>query len=78
MTAFSARGRYLWRRSTGSYVYSSPAVADGRVFFGSTSYDGKAAFRPAPVNWRNRPQDVDQIAQVVRELAAKLAPATSS
>jgi glutamate/tyrosine decarboxylase-like PLP-dependent enzyme len=53
-------------------------LEDGRVFFGSTSYDGKAAFRPAPVNWRNRPQDVDQIAQVVRELAAKLAPATSS
>jgi glutamate/tyrosine decarboxylase-like PLP-dependent enzyme len=49
-------------------------LEDGRVFFGSTSYDGKAAFRPAPVNWRNRPQDVDQIAEVVRELAAKLAP----
>jgi outer membrane protein assembly factor BamB len=38
LTAFSTRGRYLWRRSTGSYVYSSPAVADGRVFFGS--YNG--------------------------------------
>ena len=38
LTAFSTRGRYLWRRSTGSYVYSSPAVANGRVFFGS--YNG--------------------------------------
>jgi outer membrane protein assembly factor BamB len=38
MTAFSTRGRYLWRVSTGSYVYSSPAVSDGRVFFGS--YNG--------------------------------------
>jgi glutamate/tyrosine decarboxylase-like PLP-dependent enzyme len=53
-------------------------IEDGRVFFGSTSYDGKVAFRPAPVNWRNRPEDVDLIAQVVRELAAKLAPAYSS
>jgi outer membrane protein assembly factor BamB len=38
LTAFSTRGRFLWRRSTGSYVYSSPAVAHGRVFFGS--YNG--------------------------------------
>src|SRR3954447_6598036 len=38
LTAFSTSGRYLWRRSTGSYVYSSPAVAQGRVFFGS--YNG--------------------------------------
>ena len=38
LTAFSTSGRYLWRRSTGSYVYSSPAVAAGRVFFGS--YNG--------------------------------------
>jgi glutamate/tyrosine decarboxylase-like PLP-dependent enzyme len=53
-------------------------IEDGRVFFGSTSYDGMFAFRPAPVNWRNRPEDVDLIAQVVQELAAKLAPAHSS
>jgi outer membrane protein assembly factor BamB len=38
MTAFSVGGARLWTRSTGSYVYSSPAVADGRVFFGS--YNG--------------------------------------
>jgi glutamate/tyrosine decarboxylase-like PLP-dependent enzyme len=45
-------------------------IEDGRVFFGSTSYDGKVAFRPAPVNWRNRPEDIDLIARVVQELAA--------
>jgi glutamate/tyrosine decarboxylase-like PLP-dependent enzyme len=49
-------------------------IEDGRVFFGSTVYDGKVAFRPAPVNWRNRPEDVEQIAEVVEELAGKLAP----
>jgi glutamate/tyrosine decarboxylase-like PLP-dependent enzyme len=52
-------------------------IEDGRVFFGSTVYDGKVAFRPAPVNWRNRPQDVDLIAEVVQELAGKLAPELS-
>ena len=36
--AFSTRGRRLWRVSTGSYVYSSPAVADGVVCFGA--YNG--------------------------------------
>ena len=50
-------------------------IEDGRVFFGSTTYDGKVAFRPAPVNWRNRPEDIDLIAQVVQELSGELAPA---
>jgi outer membrane protein assembly factor BamB len=38
LTAFTTSGRYLWRRSTGAYVYSSPAVAKGRVYVGS--YNG--------------------------------------
>src|SRR5207244_3684665 len=36
--AFSTRGRRLWSVSTGSYVYSTPAVADGVVCFGA--YNG--------------------------------------
>jgi outer membrane protein assembly factor BamB len=36
--AFSTSGRRLWRLSTGSYVYSSPAVAQGVVCFGA--YNG--------------------------------------
>jgi glutamate/tyrosine decarboxylase-like PLP-dependent enzyme len=48
------------------------AILDGRVFFGTTEYDGKAAFRPAPVNWRNRVEDVDLIVDVVRELGERL------
>jgi glutamate/tyrosine decarboxylase-like PLP-dependent enzyme len=47
------------------------AILDGRVFFGTTEYDGKVAFRPAPVNWRNREEDVDLIADVVLELGAR-------
>jgi outer membrane protein assembly factor BamB len=34
-TAFSTSGRRLWRIPTGTYVYSSPAVADGVVCFGA-------------------------------------------
>jgi outer membrane protein assembly factor BamB len=37
-SAFSTSGRRLWQVSTGSYVYSSPAVADGVVCFGA--YNG--------------------------------------
>jgi glutamate/tyrosine decarboxylase-like PLP-dependent enzyme len=44
------------------------SILDGRVFFGTTEYEGKVAFRPAPVNWRNRTEDVDLIVDVVREL----------
>ena len=47
-------------------------IEDGRVFFGSTEYVGKVAFRPAPVNWRNRPEDVELVADVVSELGARL------
>ena len=36
--AFSTSGRRLWQIPTGSYVYSSPAVADGVVCFGA--YNG--------------------------------------
>lgn len=45
---------------------------DGRVYFGTTDYAGKVAFRPAIVNWRTREKDVDMIVDVVRELGAKL------
>jgi glutamate/tyrosine decarboxylase-like PLP-dependent enzyme len=46
-------------------------LEDGRVFFGTTRYDGKAAFRPAIVNWRTGEQDVDLIVDVLLELAAR-------
>jgi glutamate/tyrosine decarboxylase-like PLP-dependent enzyme len=45
---------------------------DGRVYFGTTVYGGKVAFRPAIVNWRTRPEDVDLIVPTVLELGASL------
>ncbi|HXV58613.1 MAG TPA: aspartate aminotransferase family protein [Gaiellaceae bacterium] len=48
-------------------------LADGRVYVGTTSFDGKTALRPAIVNWRTREEDVDLLADVVRELGAALA-----
>ena len=47
-------------------------LSDGRVYVGSTRYDGKVAFRPAIVNWRTRQEDVDLIVEVVRELGSTL------
>ena len=38
LTAFSTSGSRLWSLGTGSYVYSSPAVWNGRVYIGS--YNG--------------------------------------
>ena len=46
-------------------------LADGRVYVGTTSFGGKVAFRPAIVNWRTRPSDVDLFVEVVRELGAR-------
>jgi glutamate/tyrosine decarboxylase-like PLP-dependent enzyme len=49
-------------------------LEDGRVYFGTTVYGGKVAFRPAIVNWRTRPEDVDLIVPIVLELGASLVP----
>jgi glutamate/tyrosine decarboxylase-like PLP-dependent enzyme len=47
-------------------------LADGRVYVGTTSFAGQAAFRPAIVNWRTREGDVDLMVDVVRELGSRL------
>ncbi|HEY0493235.1 MAG TPA: pyridoxal-dependent decarboxylase [Candidatus Dormibacteraeota bacterium] len=43
-------------------------IADGRVYFGTTVYGGKVAFRPAISNYRSTESDVDLILSVTREL----------
>ena len=45
---------------------------DGRVYFGTTVYAGKVAFRPAISNWRTREEDVDLILPISRELGGRL------
>lgn len=47
-------------------------LADGRVYVGTTRYEARVAFRPAIVNWRTGPEDVDLLVEVVRELGAQL------
>ena len=47
-------------------------LEDGRVYFGTTTYAGRVAFRPAIVNWRTTEKDVDLIVELVRELGAEL------
>ncbi|MGH2973700.1 MAG: pyridoxal phosphate-dependent decarboxylase family protein [Solirubrobacterales bacterium] len=43
-------------------------LRDGRVFAGTTIYDGKVAFRPAIVNWSTERGDVDLLVNVLLEL----------
>jgi glutamate/tyrosine decarboxylase-like PLP-dependent enzyme len=47
-------------------------VEDGRVYAGTTTYDGRVALRPAIVNWRTSERDVDALVDVVLELGARL------
>jgi glutamate/tyrosine decarboxylase-like PLP-dependent enzyme len=47
-------------------------LEDGRFYAGTTEYDGKVALRPAIVNWRTGPAEIDQFVDVVRELANSL------
>lgn len=43
-------------------------LRDGRVFAGTTTYEGKVALRPAIVNWRTQQADVDLLVDVLLEL----------
>jgi glutamate/tyrosine decarboxylase-like PLP-dependent enzyme len=51
-------------------------LQDGRVFVGTTRYGGRVAFRPTIVNWRTRPEDVDLLVDVIRELGRGLVGGT--
>ena len=46
-------------------------LADGRVYVGTTRYEGRVAFRPAIVNWRTTATDVELVADVVVELGER-------
>ena len=43
-------------------------LRDGRVFCGTTVYDGRVAFRPAIVNWQTTEADVESLLDVLAEL----------
>jgi glutamate/tyrosine decarboxylase-like PLP-dependent enzyme len=47
---------------------------DGRVYAGTTVFEGKVAFRPAIVNWQTRDEDVDLLVDVLLELGERLYP----
>ena len=47
-------------------------LEDGRVFAGTTLFEGRVAFRPAIVNWQTQAEDVDELVDVLLELAARL------
>jgi glutamate/tyrosine decarboxylase-like PLP-dependent enzyme len=46
-------------------------LRDGRVFAGTTIYEGRVAFRPAIVNWQTTEEDVDLLVDVILELLAE-------
>ena len=45
---------------------------DGRVYAGTTVFDGKVALRPAIANWRTTDEDVELLIRVVSELGSRL------
>lgn len=47
-------------------------LRDGRVYLGTTQYAGQTALRPAIVNWRTRPADVDLAIAAVCDLGAQV------
>ena len=44
-------------------------LADGRFLVGTSKIGSDTIFRPAFSNWRTREEDVDELADVVLELA---------
>jgi len=49
-------------------------MADGRFLVGTSRIGARTIFRPAFSNWRTRPEDVEELANVVLELAEGLSP----
>lgn len=47
-------------------------LEDGRVYAGTTTFNGKVALRPAIANWRTRPEDVELLVTIVREIGMRL------
>jgi glutamate/tyrosine decarboxylase-like PLP-dependent enzyme len=47
-------------------------IEDGRVYVGTTTYDGRVALRPAIVNWRTTERDIDALVELVLELGRGL------
>ena len=47
-------------------------LADGRFLVGTSRMGARTIFRPAFSNWRTRPEDVEQLADVIREVAQGL------
>jgi len=48
-------------------------LADGRFLVGTSKIGPRTVFRPAFSNWRTRPEDVEEFANAVVEIAASLA-----
>jgi glutamate/tyrosine decarboxylase-like PLP-dependent enzyme len=46
-------------------------IADGAVYFGTTLYGGRVAFRPVICNWMTRESDIEAIVATVRRLGAE-------
>ena len=55
-------------------------LEDGRVYVGTTVYDGRVCFRPALVNWLTTAADADLVVDVIRAVGARIleAPAALS
>jgi hypothetical protein len=47
-------------------------LADGRFLVGISKIGARTVFRPAFSNWRTRPEDVEEFAAVVLEVAENL------
>lgn len=47
-------------------------IADGRFLVGTSRMGARTIFRPAFSNWRTRPEDVEELASVIVEVAERL------
>src|SRR5207302_3033972 len=47
-------------------------LRDGRVYVGTTRWNGVVGFRPAFVNWRSTRADAELVLETVRDLGSRL------
>ena len=55
-----------------NFAIEQEILKDGRVYLGTTRWNGLVGFRPAFVNWRSTKEDAELVLETVRDLGSRL------
>jgi len=69
---FNPGGRSEEELNQINHALGDALLADGRVFVGTTTLDGRVGLRPAIVNWRTRREDINLLVFAARQVGERI------